>query len=310
MAAIYTYEGATHTSTTGDQALAIARALAAKAKPLVAVTGKDAIVILAVLRKASKLQHSEQPPKVTAINGRGTVFAFAGFISDAQRLLSAACSSSCSTIEGVANDVSEVYYSRILNTTFRPVSVFSLIAGFDSTGLLDFCSPPLLFALSPEASVVRWHAVALGDRSSRRQSILEKGWREGMETDEAIALAGQTLFEGDTRDGTVQVTVIERGGAVRTLSADEITSLLPLSSLSGRVGLAIDEKDRYAGAWGPEDASPLRLATARGLTKLLHAMNAELAREIEYPSLPSTDQLVCMGIVGFFALVALLLVVF
>ena len=93
----------------------------------------------------------------------------------------------------VLGAVKEVSDRMQLYTQFggvRPFGVALLLGGVDEQG-------PQLYEIDPSSAYYAWKAQAIGKGAAEALKILKKGWKEGMNAEEAIALGGEALKAGE-----------------------------------------------------------------------------------------------------------------
>lgn len=72
----------------------------------------------------------------------------------------------------------------------RPFGVAFLVGGFDEKGAQ-------LFEIDPSSAFYAWKAQAIGKGAAEAMKVLKKGWKEGMNKEDAIKLALQALKAGE-----------------------------------------------------------------------------------------------------------------
>ncbi|GAA5898327.1 hypothetical protein JCM6882_000129 [Rhodosporidiobolus microsporus] len=263
--------------------------------PVIAITAKDSIVVLAIPRKPeSRLQGEEATRKVWTVKeftrGNKWAFAFSGFVPDAHALRKVAMREPGSTVRLLAASVAEVQYNRLSSTTSRPMAVSSLLCGFDSTSS-ENPAPPQLFHIAPSSLLTSILACALGSQHEAHQRILDERWREGMDTKEAIELAVDCVIRtGEGRElERMEVTVVETEKGIRKLTPEELALHLPPSTIpsrgTGPIALPLSSSAHHqTDLLAPsddedEDDSPLPLArVSRALSGLVDAMTEQPIR--------------------------------
>ena len=93
----------------------------------------------------------------------------------------------------VLGAVKEVSDRMQLYTQFggvRPFGVALLLGGVDEQG-------PQLYEIDPSSAYYAWKAQAIGKGAAEALKVLKKGWKEGMNEEEAIALGVEALKAGE-----------------------------------------------------------------------------------------------------------------
>lgn len=97
----------------------------------------------------------------------------------------------------------------------RPYGVALLVGGIDEKG-------PQFFEIDPSSAFYAWKAQVIGRGAAEALKILKKGWKEGLNEEDAIKLALQALKAGEkgTKPNEVELVIINEKG-FKKFSGDE-----------------------------------------------------------------------------------------
>lgn len=158
----------------------------------VGVTFKDGVVLLAA-KTTMKLLIPDSIEKIMKIDdhiGAG----FCGLVADARVLIDYAriraqinrvTYGEPIEIYAIAKEIADRKQRFTQVGGIRPFGVAFLIAGYDTK--------PHLFETDPSGSMRAWFAHAIGRGSKIARKVLEKGWKQGMNKDQAVVLASKAL---------------------------------------------------------------------------------------------------------------------
>lgn len=159
----------------------------------IGITAKDGVALIAHKAVHSKLILSESVRKIFDIDSHIAVTA-SGLIADARRLVDSAridaqrhrlTYNEAAPVETIAKEVCDLMQIYTQYGGIRPFGVSLLIAGIDEK--------PRLYEAEPSGAMTGFHADSIGGGKKEVDELLEKGYRENMTTDEAIALAVASL---------------------------------------------------------------------------------------------------------------------
>lgn len=152
-------------------------------------------VILAVEEKSRKLQLSDVTQKIFQVDDHIGVAA-AGYIPDARTQVDHARFFAQSNrliydepvdVEGVAKNLADMAQQYTQYAGVRPFGVALILAGVDKNG-------SSLFLTDPSGTYIGYSAIAIGAGSDQVNEFLEKSYRADIETDEAAALAIESIY--------------------------------------------------------------------------------------------------------------------
>ena len=107
----------------------------------------------------------------------------------------------------------------------RPYGVAMLIAGIDADG------EPKLFKNDPSGNYVRYKACCIGQGGENGMATLQTSYREDMNFDDAILLAGKVLkenLEQKINKNNCEISYIKKSDRkIVSLTPDEIEKLIP-----------------------------------------------------------------------------------
>jgi len=130
-------------------------------------------------------------------------------------------------ISTLTKELSDLLQSYTQNGGVRPFGTALLIGGLDPNG------QPRLFETDPSGAVVAYKATAIGAGRTSAFEVLESEYREGLNLNDAAALAWKALnraVEGSAKADTLDVAVIEKATGYRRLTSDDIKALIPRDS--------------------------------------------------------------------------------
>jgi len=160
----------------------------------IGVKCKDGVV-LAVEEKSRKLQLSDVTQKIFQVDDHIGVAA-AGYIPDARTQVDHARFFAQSNrliydepvdVEGVAKNLADMAQQYTQYAGVRPFGVALILAGVDKNG-------SSLFLTDPSGTYIGYSAIAIGAGSDQVNEFLEKSYRADIETDEAAALAIESIY--------------------------------------------------------------------------------------------------------------------
>ncbi|GAA6030280.1 hypothetical protein JCM8097_009025 [Rhodosporidiobolus ruineniae] len=279
--------------------LAGARELASSGGPVIAVTARQAVVVVAVRSGTTDtlaVQEGEAGKKVFEVESKeGPVFAFSGFQPDGKHVLERLRSFLGDSLAQQRDYLKSLYYTSL---STRPLALDALLCGFSASSA---AYTPRIYAVRPDSTCTAYHAVALGAHSEPRQRRLEERWRSGMDTDEAAQLALDCVAY-DERE-RVDVTVVEAGAEVRVrqLTPAEISYYYAPThpSTVGRIALPRDDDaDCTSSALVPPSANALVSRSLHSpITRLFDTLTTSSTKPADDRYAPSTDSLVLSGLV-------------
>ena len=213
---------------------------------------KDGIILGAEKKIASKLQIPSSIENIMKIND-STICTYSGLRSDARALIETARVEAANhwfnfnepmPVEAISLAVCDVALSfaekkkkqeqknekRVVSrnekrVVSRPYGVAMLIAGIDTDG------EPKLFKNDPSGNYVRYKACCVGQGGENGMSTLQSNYKEDMNFDDAILLAGKVLkenLEQKINKDNFEIWYIKKtDGKIVSLSPDELEKLIP-----------------------------------------------------------------------------------
>ena len=205
---------------------------------------KDAIILGAEKKIASKLQVPSSIENIMKIN-ENAICTYSGLRSDARALIETARVEAANhwfnfneemPVEAISLAVCDVALSfsekkkkqkqknekRVVS---RPYGVAMLIAGIDADG------EPKLFKNDPSGNYVRYKACCIGQGGENGMATLQTSYREDMNFDDAILLAGKVLkenLEQKINKDNFEIWYIKKGDMkIVSLTPDELEKLIP-----------------------------------------------------------------------------------
>ncbi len=174
----------------------------------IGITAKDGAALVAYKSIHSKLVVPASLKKVFQIDSHIAVTA-SGLIADARRLVEVArvdaqrhriTYNEAPDVDNISRSVCDTMQVYTQYGGIRPFGVSLLIAGLDNTG-------PKLFEAEPSGAMTAYKADAIGANKKEVDELLEKGYRETLNTEEAIKLALDAIKS--THDEKIQAENIE-----------------------------------------------------------------------------------------------------
>ncbi|QPV64070.1 archaeal proteasome endopeptidase complex subunit alpha [Halosimplex litoreum] len=199
----------------------------------VGVRTADGVVLAADRQVRSPLVEEESIEKLHRIDDHIAV-ASAGHVADARQLVDFAREQAQVNklrydepigVESLAKEVTDYIQRYTQSGGVRPFGVALAIGGVDPDGT------PKLFETDPSGTPYEWKATAIGGNREALQSFLEDEYRPEMDLDSGVALALETIAQGEDDEAVdpqaAEVTVIDtETHRVRSLDPDEIASHL------------------------------------------------------------------------------------
>jgi proteasome alpha subunit len=173
----------------------------------IGITARDGAVLVAFKSIHSKLVMPESLKKVFEVDSHIVVTA-SGLIADARRLVDVARMESqkhrityneAPTVENISRSVCDLMQVYTQYGGIRPFGVSLLIAGVDSS--------PRLFEAEPSGAMTAYKADSIGANKKEVDDLLEKHYKDTMDTDEAVELALEALRK--TQDEKLQQENVE-----------------------------------------------------------------------------------------------------
>ena len=192
----------------------------------VGVTFKGGVVLLAA-KTTAKLLIPDSIEKVVKIDDHiGT--AFCGLVADARVLIDYARIKAQINrvtygepidVKSLAKEIADRKQRFTQVGGIRPFGVSFLIGGFDTK--------EHLFETDPSGSMREWLAHSIGRGAAVANKVLEKGWRSGLNKDQAITLAFKALKAAEQKIGPRELEggIIE-GKKFRKFDQNEIKKIL------------------------------------------------------------------------------------
>ncbi len=188
----------------------------------VGVRTKDSVVLGSV-KKTTPLGVSESYKKIYEIDSHVGLVS-SGLLSDARDLVEAS---------RVKSQINKITYGEPISVPsltryvcdrmhmvtqyagMRPYGVGLLIGGMNGT--------PSLFETDPSGTMIEWKAQAIGRGAEKAKKVLEKDYKEGMDTTAGVRLILSALMAGEKETGmeSVEVAIVNEKG-FKYLSPEEI----------------------------------------------------------------------------------------
>jgi proteasome alpha subunit len=180
-------------------------------------------VVLGALKTATPLAVNESFKKIYEIDEHvGAVSS--GLLADARSLIETArvksqisriSFSEPISVRSVAKSIADQKHMVTQYAGVRPYGVGLLIGGVDKTG-------SKLYETDPSGTLIEWRAQALGKDSEKVKKVLKTGYKENMNTKDAVALVLKALKSGDkeAKTDTVEIAVITKNKFERISEKD------------------------------------------------------------------------------------------
>jgi proteasome alpha subunit len=199
-----------------------AREAVKRGSTAVGIRSKDAI-ILGSVKKTNALGVSESNRKIYEIDSHAGLVS-SGLLSDARDLVE---------VSRVKAQINKITYGEPISVPSltryvcdrmhmvtqyagtRPFGVGLLIGGVNEK--------PALFETDPSGTMIEWKAQAIGRGAEKAKKVLEKGYKENMETASGVRLILEALNSGEKESGeeSFEVAIITANG-FKYLSPEEI----------------------------------------------------------------------------------------
>ena len=200
--------------------------LVKRGSPIVGVKSPEGVVLAAIEPKQSRLAAQINSKKIYQIDEHVAV-AIAGLSPDARVLVRQARYVSQGNrmtydepvdIESLTSSVGDLLQTYTQNAGVRPFGVSIIFGGVDNHRVS-------LISTDPSGSYRGHKAHAIGRNSEKAMKVLHEQYREGMNLDEATALAIESLKEAADEALTpedLNISLISEEQKFRTLSVEEI----------------------------------------------------------------------------------------
>ena len=200
--------------------------LVKRGSPIVGVKSPEGVVLAAIEPKQSRLAAQINSKKIYQIDEHVAV-AIAGLSPDARVLVRQARYVSQGNrmtydepvdIESLTSSVGDLLQTYTQNSGVRPFGVSIIFGGVDNHRVS-------LISTDPSGSYRGHKAHAIGRNSEKAMKVLHEQYREGMDLDEATALAVESLKEAADEALTpedLNISRISKEQKFRTLSVEEI----------------------------------------------------------------------------------------
>jgi len=200
--------------------------LVKRGSPIVGVKSPDGVVLAAIEPKQSRLAAPINSKKIYKIDEHVAV-AIAGLSPDARVLVRQARYVSQGNrmtydepvdVESLTSSVGDLLQTYTQNAGVRPFGVSLIFGGVDNHRVS-------LISTDPSGSYRGHKAHAIGRNSEKAMKVLHDQYREGMNLDEATALAIEALKEAADEALTpedLNISLISEEQRFRTLSVEEI----------------------------------------------------------------------------------------
>lgn len=200
--------------------------LVKRGSPIVGVKSPEGVVLAAIEPKQSRLAAQINSKKIYQIDEHVAV-AIAGLSPDARVLVRQARYVSQGNrmtydepvdIESLTSSVGDLLQTYTQNAGVRPFGVSIIFGGVDNHRVS-------LISTDPSGSYRGHKAHAIGRNSEKAMKVLHEQYREGMNLDEATALAVESLKEAADEVLTpedLNISLISEEQKFRTLSVEEI----------------------------------------------------------------------------------------
>ena len=203
----------------------------------IGLQSKDSVVI-AVEEKSRDLQVENITQKIFQVDDHIGIAA-AGYIPDARILVDSARFFSQSNkltydesveIETVAKHLADQSHQFTQYSGVRPFGVALIIAGVDRKGTI-------IFVTDPSVTYVQYSAVAIGGNSDEVTDFLEKNYKEGMSTDDAMSLAISAINLKNEEEGVKHIRMSKIGSDTKQfekVSNEELVKHAPATGGSSK----------------------------------------------------------------------------
>jgi proteasome alpha subunit len=199
-----------------------AREAVKRGSTAVGIRTKDA-VILGSVKKTSTLGVAESNRKIYEIDSHAGLVS-SGLLSDARDLVE---------VSRVKAQINKITYGEPISVPsltryvcdrmhmvtqyagMRPFGVGLLIGGVNDR--------PALFETDPSGTMIEWKAQAIGRGAEKAKKLLEKSYKENMETASGVRLILEALNSGEKESGeeSFEVAIVTANG-FKYLSPEEI----------------------------------------------------------------------------------------
>lgn len=105
------------------------------------------------------------------------------------------------TLEYIARFVAETQQKYTQKGGVRPFGISTFMIGFDNNA-------PQLYQTEPSGAYSLWKANAIGRNSKNLREYLEKGYTEGMNNNQTIKLAVETLLEVVESSKNIEICIM------------------------------------------------------------------------------------------------------
>lgn len=178
----------------------------------IGIVAKDSVALIAHKSTYSKLIVADSLKKVFDIDSH-IAFTASGLIADARKLVDTGrmeaqkhrlTYSEPAPVETIARDICDLMQVYTQYGGIRPFGVSLLIAGYDDK--------PRLYEAEPSGAMTGFKADSIGSSKKEVDEILEKGYKENIALDDAIALALGALkktSEEKLQPENVEVSYVE-----------------------------------------------------------------------------------------------------
>lgn len=218
-----------------------------KGAAVVAIRGKDCVILACEKKSVAKLQDPRTIRKILKIDDSITL-AFAGLTADARVLINKARIEAQSyrltvedapTVEYMARHIAKVQQRYTQRGGVRPFGVTNILAGFNADG------SPQLWQTEPSGNYSAWKSTSTGRAAKLTREYLEKNYPmdDPPSKDDAIRLAIKALMEVvESGSKNIEIAVIE-AGQPQTMLEDSV-----LDEVSAAIEAEKEEAKREAKA--------------------------------------------------------------
>ena len=214
----------------------------------VGIRAADGVVLAADKRARSPLMEPESIEKLHKADDHVGV-ASAGHVADARQLIDFARRQAqvnrlrygeAIGIETLTKTITDHIQQYTQIGGARPFGVALIVGGVEN-------GEPRLFETDPSGTPYEWQALSIGSNRSDLRDYLEAEYEPDISTDEAVALALDTLAEttdeGMEPDGVGVATITVDDGQYREVPADELETILADHNLLAEPDDESDEDD-------------------------------------------------------------------
>lgn len=190
-----------------------AREVVKRGTTCVGVTFKGGVVMVAAKHEDKLFAENTQNDKIQQIDDHIAAVS-SGLLGDARILVEQArvkAQINRITYEepidtpSLAKYIADIKQAHTKYGGLRPMGVSFLIGGIDER--------PYLFETDPGGSMFEWRAHVIGRGADIAKKILEKGWKENLSKEKAMALAIKAIKEGEKKiRGNIEIAVLDRNG--------------------------------------------------------------------------------------------------